>query len=840
MSKKRKLQVGPKITAAQKLAQQAGAAVPQTTGKNIVTEDSFSNLVSRLGLQQPNGNLISNTYYELGPFISRNRLELEAMYRSSWLVGQVVDTVAEDMTKEGVEFFTEMEPDTIDKFNTSLLEFGIWHDLCNAIKWSRLYGGAIAVMLIDGADYSKPLDIERIKKDQFKGLVVLDRWMIQPSMGELITDICKDIGKPMYYDVLSGVSTFPEQKIHYTRVLRFDGIELPYYQKLFENYWGISVVERMFDRLVAFDSATEGAAQLIYRAYLRVLMIKGFREALATGGKTEQAVLKQFEYIRMLQSNEGITALDAEDKFETHNYAFSGLSDMLQQFAQQVSGAVRIPLVRLFGQSPSGFSTGDTDLQNYYDGISTEQNTGLRSQLNKLFAVMKKSMDGKPLPEDFIYKFKPLWQISESEKSNIAMTDINGIASAYGGGLINKATALREMRQQSHTTGRFTNIAAEDIDAAEKEEQAPEFDMFGNMSEEGTALPPESEEPEDENKSLGGENPDLMGEKGEEGSNAEEKTYRGTGDSKKKFRFKDSLKRLISKWFDKEEENVQYLISPSSEGGFDIVTSTGDFIDNFSSMRMAVRRLHSLYWKDSDFVESEHPRDEDGKFAKNNQSKKVSPTELTIEDLDDNAKKKYERITKLKKEFKNIWKENYAAVGNDDRAACLALIMKTGIRPGSDKDTHAKKKAYGATTLEGRHVIEEDGKVFLRYVGKKGVDLNIPIEDKELAVMLKERKKKAGENGRIFNTNHNKLLNYSHTLDGGVFKPKDFRTHVGTSKAIETIKRVEAPKDFKEYKKSVMLVAKEVSKKLGNTPTVALQAYIDPRVFSEWRGNING
>jgi hypothetical protein len=40
----------------------------------------------------------------------------------------------------------------------------------------------------------------------------------------------------------------------------------------------------------------------------------------------------------MAQTNEGITVLDAEDDFDTHQYSFSGLSDVLIQFAQQLVG----------------------------------------------------------------------------------------------------------------------------------------------------------------------------------------------------------------------------------------------------------------------------------------------------------------------------------------------------------------------------------------------------------------------------------------------------------------------------------------------------------------------
>ena len=783
-----KKQSRDKMTPGQLLAQAAGAKpTPAQTTKHLVldnkTVDSFSNLTARLGIQQPGGNLMSGSYYNLGPFISRNRLELEAMYRSSWLVGQVVDTVSEDMTREGISMYSEMKPDDIGKLQVAISEFAIWADLCSTIKWSRLYGGALAVILIDGADYSKELNIEAVRKDQFKGLVVLDRWMCQPNMGDLITDICKDMGKPKYYESLSGASTFPNAKIHYSRVIRFDGIELPYYQKLFENLWGLSVVERMLDRLIAFDSATAGAAQLLYKAYLRVIGVKGFREALANGGRDEEAVIKQFQYIRALQSNEGITTLDSEDTFNTHQYTFSGVSDMLQQFGQQISGATGIPLVRLFGQSPAGLSaTGESDLRNYYDHINKEQENKIRPNLDKLFAVMAKSILGFDLPEDFTFEFNPLWQLSETEKGQISSVDVNAISAAYGGGLITKVCALKELKQQSHITGRFTNITTEDIKDAENE---PPPGMGLMPGDPGGDLP--DIEGEDPNERLGGQNPEIPDESGHK-----EEVPKGTKDSKK-IRFRDALKRLAKKWMD------------------------------------------------ADFKEEDHPRESDGKFGEKGtttEPKKVSPTEITIEDLDENSQKKYQRISSLQNQFNDIWKENNAAVGKDEKAACLALIMRTGIRPGSDKDTHAKKKAYGATTLEGRHVIEEGGSVYLRYVGKKGVDLNIPVTDKTIAKMLLDRKKVAGDAGRIFATSADKLSEYSHSLDGGEFMTKDFRTYVGTSSAIEFVKKEAAPTSFKEYKKKVMLIAKQVAQRLGNTPVVALQAYIDPRVFSSWRTEV--
>lgn len=208
------------------------------------------------------------------------------------------------------------------------------------------------------------------------------------------------------------------------------------------------------------------------------------------------------------------------------------------------------------------------------------------------------------------------------------------------------------------------------------------------------------------------------------------------------------------------------------------------------------------------------------------------------------AAAKFTRIKELNEKFERIAKQNEEARKSDssrirDSADALALIMATGIRPGSDSDTMAKVKAYGATTLEGKHVVKTGAGVALRFVGKKGVELNIPVVDPDIAKMLLQRSKKAGSDGKLFPaTNHSALLAHTHSLDGGSFKTKDFRTLLGTRIAMSLVGENQVPKNEKDYRKAVMGVAKKVAAVLGNTPTVALQSYINPVVFSEWRMSI--
>ena len=255
------------------------------TEKNITT-DGFANFAAKLGIGAD--NLISKGHYNLSSLISRNRTELEAAYRSSWIIGQVVDIIAEDMTREGIDIISKHKPEEIVKLQRAISMLGVMQRLCETIKWARLFGGAISVMLIDGQDLSTPLNIDSVRPGAFKGLYVLDRWRVFPAFMELVNDFGPDYKMPKYYHSI-GDPDFPSIKIHYSRVIRLDGIQLPYFQKLAENRWGLSVIERMYDRLIAFDSTTHGIAQLVFIAYLRKIGVKGLREALSIGGSAPRA-----------------------------------------------------------------------------------------------------------------------------------------------------------------------------------------------------------------------------------------------------------------------------------------------------------------------------------------------------------------------------------------------------------------------------------------------------------------------------------------------------------------------------------------------------------------------
>lgn len=449
-----------------------GLLPPDGTQSQAATLDSFTNLAQGLGVTADSP--LATATYGFNP-ITRNRVMLEWMHRGSWIAGLAVDVVGDDMTRAGIEPVSDLKPEQDEILDHTAVVYKVWDQINSTIKWSRLYGGAICVALIDGQDPRTPLRLDGIGPNQFKGLLTLDRWMVEPSLEDLVTDLGPNLGLPRFYRVQPNAPAFRGQAIHYSRVMvRAVGVELPYQQQLTENLWGISVLERLYDRMIAFDSASTGAAQLVYKSYLRTLQVEGLRDIVAAGGTPLKGLYAYVDMMRRFQGIEGITLLDKNDEFTHQQHsAFSGLSDALLSFGQQLSGALQIPLVRLFGQSPAGLnSTGEADIRMYYDHINQRQNKDLLTGVTNVYQLMARSK-GIQLPPNFMVKFSPLWQLSDTEKAEVAGKVTEAVTKAKDSALVSDQTAMKELKSSSRVTGIFANITDEDIAKANADIEPP-------------------------------------------------------------------------------------------------------------------------------------------------------------------------------------------------------------------------------------------------------------------------------------------------------------------------------------------------------------------------------
>ena len=457
--------------------------------------DAFSNVLARLGAGTP--NLLEGTEYSLQR-MSRDFNTLNALYRESWIVRRIIDVIPADMLKNWITITSGLDPDVEKRLSLTLRRTQLIDKLKRGMQWGRLYGGALGVMLVkhQGYDLSQPLQLDWIMPGDFEGLLIFDRWNgINPS-SELIEDVGDpDYGYPKYYTVTDPAGG-GSVKIHYSRVVRFTGNTLPFWEEIAEMQWGASVIESIFDELRKRDNVSWNIAQLTFMANIRVLKMQDLGQLLAaTDNESQAELLRTLEAQNMLLNNMGMQVMDAADGLETHQYTFDGLADCYQQFIMDISGAAEIPVTRLFGRSPSGLNaTGESDLQNYYDMIAEKQESYLRPILNKVLPPFIISTLGS-LPDDFDFEFDPVAEPSDKERADLAKCGTDNVVAAYNAGLISQRTALKELKQQSERTGVWTNITDEDIErASDTVEQPGEMGgMFGDMGGE-VAAPAGSEE----------------------------------------------------------------------------------------------------------------------------------------------------------------------------------------------------------------------------------------------------------------------------------------------------------------------------------------------------------
>ena len=434
--------------------------------------DGYSNAASFLG---DDSVLLSSGTFVRSGLTSQTEL-LTTTYRVSWLAKRIIDMPSEDMTRAWYSLSTGLPQEALNDFHRLEARHSVKQEITNAIRWGRLYGGAIAVMVIRGEEdkLDQPLDMDMLLPECFQGLLVLDRAQgIEPSL-ELVTDLDDpDFGLPMYYTVDLEMDRIRTVKIHHSRVLRFIGRELPYNETIRESYWGASELEHIWEELQKRSAASANIAQLIFQANITTLKMGDLGEHVAFGDEHMRSSLMQaLANENRLRTSYGLQVMSADDSLENHSYSFSGLSDIYEAFMMDMAGAAEIPATKLFGRSPQGFNaTGEADLRNYYDMIAQMQERHLRPALEKLLPVMAVSCWGY-VPDDLEIVFEPVMTTSPAERAELVSKLSSDVIQAFQCGLLTREEALEELKSRGEELGVYAKLSVDELKARGSEESS--------------------------------------------------------------------------------------------------------------------------------------------------------------------------------------------------------------------------------------------------------------------------------------------------------------------------------------------------------------------------------
>jgi len=456
-------------------------------------KDGLENLIAELGTAQDKRNA--------SRFVNAKRLsatgnqeELNSLYRTDWVAGKVVDIIPNDMTREWRDFNGDIEPEIVKQLVAEEDRLMLSTAFNLAHKWARLYGTAFIVMSIDdGGQPNEPLEIDRIKPGGLRHIKVIDRHRLNHADVQIIANpLDPNFGFPESYRI-NETSVV----IHHTRVIRFDGVLLPFEEFRRNNYFSDSVLDRLYETLTNFVTATNGAASMIYESTVDVMKIKGLMTYLQTP-EGESLLRKRFTLAKLFKSFNNMLLLDKEEDFDQKTNSFTGLPDLIDKYGQILASAADVPATRFLGTAPQGLNaTGEGDLKNYYDKISSDQKKEYKPKLDNFDQIMVRSL-GLPEDDDYSYKFNSLFQMTPKEESEIAFTNAQRDQIYLTNDVVTEVIVAKELKQ----TGTYTNITDDHIDELEDLEDG--FDTDPNNFE--------NEEIEEENtKSAPGEDPEKPG-----------------------------------------------------------------------------------------------------------------------------------------------------------------------------------------------------------------------------------------------------------------------------------------------------------------------------------------
>jgi len=400
------------------------------TGKAVrpYRSDGYVNVMNRYGTEK---DTTEHYKFEQEPAIPDEYLS--SYYEGNGLFAKIIDAPSEEAIKHG--FTLGLSDQKIEDFYTSALDELDWEETAmTALKWARLFGGSIVVMLVnDGRGLEEPLDWKNVKS--IDDLRVYDRSVIVEDTSTMFSYNPDDpfrtrasrLGMPEYYDIYSKYGNF---RVHDSRCLVFQNGILP------ENtsnsayqLWGIPEYIRINRAIRDAEVAHGSAVKLLDRSVQSVYKMANLAAELATQDG-EQRVLRRLQAIDMARGLLNSITIDADgEDYDFKTFNFAGVSDVIDSTCNLLSALTNIPQTILFGRSPAGMnSTGKSDLENWYNYVERIQRRMVRKNLRYLLSVIFQAgvacgeIDEVPALN---VKFNSLWSLSESEEAELEQTKAN-------------------------------------------------------------------------------------------------------------------------------------------------------------------------------------------------------------------------------------------------------------------------------------------------------------------------------------------------------------------------------------------------------------------------------
>ncbi|MBU5404060.1 phage portal protein [Proteus mirabilis] len=451
-----------------------GLNLPQPT-INGVAMDSIDSYVPSFKGEQVYGVPESQaSWYASQMFIGNNMC---AVIAKRWLVDKACNMPARDAIRQGYDIDCDNDDDRAisKKLRKRDKKYRITHQLKELVHFGRVYGGRLALFVVETSNpkewYENPFNIDGVTKGMYKGIKQIDpQWVTADLTDANVQDPASmDFYEPTYY-VIGG------RKYHKSHFIKFVPFPVPNVLKPLYNYFGVSVPERIYERVYASERTANEAPQL---AMTKRLLTIGMADV---EGMDELTIRQNIlEFIEM-RDNYGVQTVGKEDVVQQFDTSLADLDATIMTQYQLVASASNVPATKLLGTTPKGFnSTGEYEEANYREELESIQSNDLEELLQRHYDMLMRS-DGLPVTEISI-TWAPLDSPTAVESADIELKEAQTDVALASTGAIDGLDIRKKLASNKESS--YYGIEVNEADYVEANTSTNEASAMGNFASSG-------------------------------------------------------------------------------------------------------------------------------------------------------------------------------------------------------------------------------------------------------------------------------------------------------------------------------------------------------------------
>jgi phage-related protein (TIGR01555 family) len=312
-----------------------------------------------------------------------------AILSQHWFIDKACTMPGKDAMRHGYDITvndgSKVDPKILDYMAKADRRYRIKKQCVEFIRNGKIFGIRVAMFVVNSPDpdyYKKPFNIDGILPNSYQGISQIDPYWMVP---ELVSQNVQDASSQRFYE-----PTFWRvngKVIHYSHLVIFTTGSVPDILKPSYMYGGVSIPQRVFERVYASERTTNEAPMLAMTKRLTVLNIE-FEKAVLNQGAFEQ----KMQIWSSLMNNFGVKVAGLEEKVEQHDTTLSDMDNLIMTQWQLACSIVEVPGTKMLGTQPKGFnSTGEFEESSYHETLESLQENDITPLIEKHHQLLIKS-----------------------------------------------------------------------------------------------------------------------------------------------------------------------------------------------------------------------------------------------------------------------------------------------------------------------------------------------------------------------------------------------------------------------------------------------------------------